>query len=297
LAKKENYQDMLRRVFSEFDLKGGNVGLGNHVWGSTITQIATLLKNPRFLRADGLMDNLRIIKDGEEIERLTKAATITDQVMEKVVPKIEKGVTQKELELEVELEGRRLGASDVSFPPTAGFVKSDSEVSRNPFTYPREKGLVAGTSVAFDIGLVVDGYCSDFGRSFHFGPASAEVKKGYEALQQSVIETVEKIRDSCIRACEVFPELEKVLDRLGYGDYLRARLSTKNLGHNIGVEVHEPPWLSPEYEEVLHENMVMALEPKLWHAGEYYLRVEDIVLIGPKKTEFLTNFDRSLFQL
>lgn len=297
LAKTENYQDMLRKVISDFHLKGRNVGLGNHVWGSTITQIATLLKNPRFLRADGLMDDLRMIKDGEEIGRLRKTATLTDQVMEKVVPKIEKGVTQKELELEVELEGRRLGASDVSFPPTAGFVKSGSEVSRNPFTYPREKGLVAGTSVAFDIGFVVDGYCSDFGRSFHFGSASAEVKKGYEALQQSVIETAEKMREGCIRVCDVFPALEKVLDRLGYGDYLRARLSTKNLGHNIGVEVHEPPWLSPEYEEVLRENMVMALEPKLRNAGEYYLRVEDIVLIGPKKTEFLTNFDRSLFQL
>lgn len=297
LAKKENYRDMLRKVISEFDLKRGNIGLGNHVWGSTVTQIATLLKNPRFLRADGLMDDLRMIKDDEEIERLRKSAMLTDKVMEKVVPNIEKGVTQKELELEVELEGRRLGASDVSFPPTAGFVKSDSEVSRNPFAYPLEKGLVAGTSVAFDIGFVVDGYCSDFGRSFHFGSASTEVKKGYEALQQSVIETVEKMRDGCIRVCDVFPALEKVLDKLGYGDYLRARLSTKNLGHNIGVEVHEPPWLSPEYEDVLRENMVMALEPKLWHAGEYYLRVEDMVLIGPKKTEFLTKFDRSLFQL
>lgn len=297
LAKKENYQDMLRRVISDFDLEGRNIGLGNHVWGSTITQIATLLKNPRFLRADGLMDDLRMIKDVEEIDRLRKSATLTDQVMEKVVPKIEEGVTQKELELEVELEGRRLGASDVSFPPTAAFVKSGSEVSPSPFTYPREKGLAQGTSVAFDIGLVVDGYCSDFGRSFYFGPANAEVKKGYEALQQSVIETVDEIRDGGTRACEVFPALEKVLDRLGYGDYLRARLSTKNVGHNIGVEVHEPLWLSPEYEDVLRKNMVVALEPKLWHAGEYYLRVEDIVLIGPKKTEFLTNFDRNLFQL
>lgn len=243
------------------------------------------------------MDDLRMIKDVEEIDRLRKSATLTDQVMEKVVPKIERGVTQNELELEVELEGRRLGASDVSFPPTAAFVKSGSEVSPSPFAYPREKGLVQGTSVAFDIGLVVDGYCSDFGRSFYFGPANAEVKKGYEALQQSVIETVDEIRDGGTRACEVFPALEKVLDRLGYGDYLRARLSTKNVGHNIGVEVHEPPWLSPEYEDVLRKNMVVALEPKLWHAGEYYLRVEDIVLIGPKKTEFLTNFDRNLFQL
>jgi Xaa-Pro aminopeptidase len=91
--------------------------------------------------------------------------------------------------------------------------------------------------------------------------------------------------------------LEKTLDRLGYGDYLRARLPMRNLGHNIGVEVHEPPWLSPEYDENLCKGMVMALEPKLWHAGEYYLRVEDIVLVGSKKTEFLTGFDRGLFQL
>jgi Xaa-Pro dipeptidase len=71
----------------------------------------------------------------------------------------------------------------------------------------------------------------------------------------------------------------------------------KSVGHNIGVEVHEPPWLDPDYDQMLQSNMVMAIEPKLWHAGEYYLRVEDIVLVGKKKTEFLTNFDRELFQL
>ena len=103
--------------------------------------------------------------------------------------------------------------------------------------------------------------------------------------------------DGSMRVCDLYPTLERVLDRLGYGDYLRARLKTRTLGHQIGVEVHEPPWLSPAYEEPLHANMVMALEPKVWHAGEYYLRVEDIVLVGKRKSEFLTNFDRELFQL
>jgi Xaa-Pro aminopeptidase len=91
--------------------------------------------------------------------------------------------------------------------------------------------------------------------------------------------------------------LERTLEGLGYGEYLRTRLSNRNLGHNIGVEVHEPPWLSPAYNEPLQENMVMALEPKVWHAGEYYLRVEDLVLVGPRKTEILTKFDRDLFQM
>ena len=71
----------------------------------------------------------------------------------------------------------------------------------------------------------------------------------------------------------------------------------KSVGHNIGVEVHEPPWLNPENEVPLQSNMVLAVEPKLWHTGEYYLRVEDIVLIKSRRAEFLTNFDRELFRL
>ena len=84
---------------------------------------------------------------------------------------------------------------------------------------------------------------------------------------------------------------------LGYGDYLRARLPTGILGHSIGIEVHEHPWIGPDCGEVLRTGMVLALEPKLWRAGEYYLRVEDVVLVGAQGSEFLTEFDRTLFQL
>jgi Xaa-Pro dipeptidase len=291
------YGELVRKSISRPSSKPISVGLGDHVWGSTIVQIAKVLKGARFYAAEALMDHVRMIKDSGEVERLRKVASLTDKVVETVVPQIEEGVKQHELELKVESLGRLLGASNVSFQPTVGFVKSGSEVSPNPFTYPKEKGLKPKTSIAFDIGFVMDGYCSDFGRSFYFGPAGTEVKKGYEALQQSMLETVDKMHAGSMRVCDVFPAFEKTLDRLGYGGYLRARLKTGNVGHNIGVEVHEPPWLSPDYDEVLHENMVIAIEPKLWHAGEYYLRAEDIVLVGKNKTTFLTNFDRELFQL
>jgi len=61
--------------------------------------------------------------------------------------------------------------------------------------------------------------------------------------------------------------------------------------------VHEYPWLGPDFDEVLRENMVIAIEPKLWLPGEYYLRLEELVLVGKKQSEFLTNFDRELFVL
>jgi len=293
----ETYGKLVKEIITSMRGGEGNIALGDHVWGSTVAHLSKLRRRIRFLPGGPLMARVRVIKDFGEIERLRKAAELTDRVVEKTVPRIKRGVTQKELGLTVEFEGKLLGASDVSFPPTVGFVKSGSEISPNPFTYPAGKGLISGSSIAFDVGFVLDGYCSDFGRSFYYGPASIMVKEAYEALQQSVVEVVDDMYDGSMRVCDVFPHIEKTLDRLGYGNYLRARLPTGNVGQSIGVEVHEPPWLSPTYDETLQAGMVMALEPKLWHAGQYYLRVEDIVLVGHRKSEFLTNFDRELFQL
>jgi Xaa-Pro aminopeptidase len=297
VGDKEDHGRMIQNALKELDLSGKNVGVGDHVWGSTFVELSRALKNPCFFKAEHLMDNIRMIKDSGEIQKLRKVAELTDKAVAAVVPRIKKGATQRQLRIELEFEGKRLGASDVSFPPWIAYVKSGSEVSSTLVTVPVDEGLKARTSIAFDNGFVVDGYCSDFGRSFYFGPTSTEVKKGYEALQHAVVETVDKMKEGSMRVCDVFPLVERSLDTSGYGDYLRARLPMKSVGHNIGVEVHEPPWLDPKYDDLLRSNMVMAVEPKLWKAGEYYFRVEDIVLVGKKKTEFLTKFGRDIFQL
>jgi Xaa-Pro aminopeptidase len=296
-GEKDSFEKLIRNVLSDFDLKAKRIGIGDHLWGSTLLELIKALKGPAFLKAEHIMDHVRMVKDSGEVERLRKAAALTDKAVEAVVPKIREGVTERELRIEVESQGKFLGATDVSFAPWVGFVKSGSKKTEDPTGYPINKGLVPGASIAFDVGFVLDGYCSDFGRSFYLGPADRKVKKGYEALQQSVEATVDRMRAGSMRMCDVFPSVENTLDKLGYGDYLRARLPTKSIGHNIGVEVHEPPWLDPENEDLLMANMVMAIEPKLWNAGEYYFRVEDIVLVGQRKTEFLTKFDRELFQL
>jgi Xaa-Pro aminopeptidase len=217
--------------------------------------------------------------------------------MEKVIGEVEGGTTQRELRLVIEMVGRQAGAQDVSFPPTGGFVKSGSEPADEPFNFPQDSGLVAGTSIAFDVGFVMDGYCSDWGRSMYWGPVGENIRKGYVALQRAVVETVDKMHEGSMKVCDIFPSIEAFLDEDGYGDYLRARLPHGSVGHQIGVEVHEGPWLKPVNQHELQEGMVMCLEPKLWRAGEYYLRVEDMVLIHKDRAEFLTNYDREQFQL
>jgi Xaa-Pro dipeptidase len=297
LERGEEYKPVVEKVASDLSWEGGRIGVGDHVWGSTWLEIAREFKGSKFRSAEAFMDHLRMIKEPGEIELLRKVGRLTDEVMERIIPSVKDGVTQRELRLEIEMVGRKMGASDISFPPTGGFVKSGSEASENPFTYPRDEGLVPGCSIAFDVGFVMDGYCSDWGRSVYWGPAGEEVSKGYAALQQAVQETVDEMHAGSMRVCDVFPNIEEVLDEEGYGDYLRARLPHGSVGHQIGVEVHEPPWLKPENDDLLQAGMVMCLEPKIWHAGEYYLRVEDMVLIHPDRAEFLTDYDRELFQL
>jgi Xaa-Pro aminopeptidase len=157
--------------------------------------------------------------------------------------------------------------------------------------------LERGTSIAFDVGFVVEGYCSDWGRSFYLGEPEENVSKAYAALQTAVLETIGAVGEDIHRVNEFFPHIEKVLDREGFGNYLRARLPNGMVGHQIGVEVHEDPWLMPGNSQELVDGMVFCVEPKLWLKGEYYLRVEDMILIKNGEAESLTNYDRMKFIL
>jgi len=288
---------LLRQALRDLDANGGGVAIGHGPGGRPAEVLREAAGDADLREAAGLMAALRVLKEPEEVRRLRAVARLTDQVFDAIVPRIREGMTQGDLEAEIALQGKRLGAEGVSFSPAAIYTKSGSEPAPEPFVYPREKGLVAGTAIAFDFGFVKDGYCSDFGRSLYFGDAPAHIREAYAALQQSVVETVGRMRDGSMRMCDLFPAVEASLDARGYGGYLRARLPDGVLGHNIGIEVHEDPWMRPDRPEPIRAAMVMAMEPKLWHSGEYYLRVEDLVLVGEDGAEFLTQASRDVFQL
>jgi len=293
----EDFRPHVKEIIGDLVDEPGKVGVGEYTWGSMVLEVARYCKGAKFRSAEDILDDLRMIKEPEEIERLRKAAELTDGVMAEIVGEIEEGVTQKAISLSIETLGRLSGASDVSFPTTAGFTKSGSEPTESPFNYEEDEGLERETSIAFDIGFVLDGYCSDWGRSVYFGPADDNIARAYEVLMSAVVETMDAIGEDVHRINELYPSIEAVCDREHYGDYLRARLTTGLVGHQIGVEVHEDPWLKLSDGRELQDGMVFCLEPKLWHNGEYYLRVEDMVLIKNGRAEALTTYDREQFQL
>jgi len=272
------------------------IGIGEYTWGSLVLAVANYSRGAKFRSAEGLMDKMRMIKDSYEIEKLKRVAKLTEAVMGKVIDEIDEETTSQGLNLKIEHLGRGLGATDVSFPTTAGFCKSGSEPV-GVFNYEPEQKLETKTAIAFDIGFVLDGYCSDWGRSVYYGEPEEHIEKAYPALMTAVVETIDAMGDEVQRVDQIFDHIEKVCDREGYKDRLLERLPNRMVGHQIGIEVHEDPWLKPGSPQELVDGMVFCVEPKLWHKGEYYLRVEDMVLIKNGKAESLTTFDRELFQL
>ncbi len=284
---------VLRRL-----LPGRRVGIGPAPAEEYLSRLVhSVLPRPQVENADPLGEEMRYRKDEDEVSCLRRAARLCDRAMGEITRHIRPGVTQAELQEMVARIGADAGAEDVSFSPTAGFVQSGTEAGDDPFVYPQDEGLLPGTSIAFDFGFVVDGYCSDFGRSFYCGPAPEHIASAYRALQESQMHLISRMQPGQLLLSELFDVMEEALDARGYGDYLRARLPERGLGHQIGVDLHEPPHLRPGSEVTLQPGMVMAIEPKLWMPGEYYLRVEDIVHITEEGPEILTTYDRDEFAL
>ncbi|MGD0802631.1 MAG: Xaa-Pro peptidase family protein [Candidatus Bathyarchaeia archaeon] len=291
------YGDLIKKIIMDLGVKTGRIAIGDFCWGSTSLEIAKACAGSRFRVGEGLLDQIRMIKEPEEVAKLKKSAEVTESVMTLIYPRIVEGLTQKNLQIMMEMMGRGLGATDTSFPPTGGYLKTGTIPSDDPFIYPKEAGLTKGTSIAFDFGLVVDGYCSDWGRSLYYGQPRSDILQAYQALQLAVVQAGDVVGSEITHLCDFYPYIEKALDKQGYGNFLRNRLKTGIIGHQIGVEVHEDPWLKPDATQLLVEGMVFCLEPKLWSKGEYYLRVEDMILISNGKAEFLTTSSRDHFQV
>ncbi len=313
MAKPDGWQGAAGLVWANFGPSGSfrqwlsalavekepkKIGIGANLDLQTQLALFDVGGGIEFVDASHWLDESRAIKDPDEIEKMRAVAKLTDDAMMVVVRNLADGVSMDELALLIEMEGRRRGASNVSFSPFAGYMKlgegSPDDITNVPF----DQGLMPNTAICFDVGFVLNGYSSDWGRSVYWGKCPSHIRDAYRALVDSMLETVAQLHDGSMRACDVYPAIEKSLDKRGFGDPMRLRLAQhKVMGHSIGVEVHESPWLGPASDFVLREGMTIAIEPKLWVPGEYYLRLEEIVLIGKTSSEFLTNFARSLFEL
>ena len=239
-----------------------------------------------------LVETMRMRKDADEIAAMRKVAEFTDFCMGEIVKILKPGITGWEVECRLNELAVEHGCCDIPFTPSCTFSKFGVPFGQIAKDTPLEPGM----SIAFDNGFVMDGYCSDFGRSFFCGKAPERVAGAYKALQTAQQELLAKIKPG-VSMSITFDSLHESLKRFGYENDLRNYANIGMMGHQIGIEVHEEPWLHNGSEDIFKPGMIMCIEPKILLDGEVFMRVEDMVLITEDGCESLTKFDRDLYEL
>ncbi len=289
----DQFEDMLTKI-----IDGKKIGIGRDCDTWFKNTLSVVDKDIETINVETLFDDIRRIKDEDEIRRMAKLAKFTDDAVMYVCKHLKPGMSQFEAEKMIMDYGLLNGMQDLSFPPTCGFKTrgSDNALTIEPFENDRK--LTEGTMIAFDIGYMDQGYCSDWGRSVYYGKAPELVKKGYEALQAGEVYMVSQIKPHVTKFGDLYGYICDKVEELGYYDYLRFKRDEEGgNGHHIGSEVHEVPFLIPGNDLVLEPGMIFCSEPKMFFKGEGYMRVEDMILVTEDGAEFLTNFPRDLFEI
>ncbi len=262
------------------------VGIGAKTNGRTVIELLDVFSQPDLRDISPLINRMRRIKTAEELALMASAALIADTAMAAVTEKIRPGISERDVAEEVDHQMSLAGSRTPSFDTGAWSIG----VGLNRYADARISSdtIVAGTSVSFDFGAVVDGYCSDFGRTVHIGEPTAEFIAGYELVISAQAAGIAAVAAN-VTAASVHHACRDVIVDGGLGDLFRHRT-----GHCIGLDVHERPYISEEDETLLEPGMTFTVEPSLYRSGVIGTRVEDVIVCEAAGGTKLNNYSTDL---
>jgi Xaa-Pro aminopeptidase len=246
------------------------LAVGARLWAETTMQLLRTFDSPALVSAEPLVNRLRRVKSPDELEVMGRAAAIADRTMAAVQVRVRPGVTMDDLVEEVEHQMRVRGSLAPSFTThvfTGG--ERDRLESRGP---SGGAALRPGDSVLFDFGAVLDGYCSDFGRTVFCGEPPAEYLRAHRVMLDAQEAGRQAARPG-VPCAEVNRACRAPIEDAGYGPFFRHRM-----GHGIGLDVHERPFISVEDQTPLEVGMTFTDEPSIIAPGRVGVRIEDIVV-------------------
>jgi len=262
------------------------VAVGDRVWAETTLNLGRLFGFERLRTGSSLVNDLRRVKTAEELEAMGRACRTVERAMEAVAPRVRPGVSMAELVEEVEYQLRLAGSRTPSFA-THIFTGLDPD-SLDSSTHTARVPLAEGMSVMFDFGGVVDGYCSDFGRTVVAGEPSQELLDAYEVM----LAAYEAGRAACrpgALAREVNAACRAPIEEAGLGPHFRHRM-----GHGIGLDVHERPFVSSEDETPLEAGMTFTDEPSIIIPNAFSIRIENIIVCDEQGGRVLNDYSDAL---
>ncbi|MDO4400547.1 MAG: Xaa-Pro peptidase family protein [Coriobacteriia bacterium] len=218
--------------------------------------------------ADAIL-TLRAQKDAFEVERLKAAQAITDAGFAHIVEFIRPGMTEREVQLELDNYMMAQGADGLAFPT----IIATGAHGSSPHAQPGDAVIAAGDAIVMDFGARKGGYCSDMTRTVFVGEPSAELREAYAVLRRANEECAAMVRAGVVGA-DVHEHAQQVLAEGGFAGKMG-----HGLGHGVGIDIHEDPVLSPRNKEPLPAGAVVTVEPGIYIPGSFGMRLEDCGIV------------------
>ncbi len=233
---------------------------------------------PKFLSAPPIVTQMRSIKDSAEIDALQRAVDVGDAAFSAVAPRIEPGWTERRVALEIESEARSLGAEGLSFPT----IVASGPHGAMPHAQPRDHAIKEGDAVVIDMGVIVDGYCSDLTRTIAVGKPAPKFHEIYDIVFTAQ-RTAEELVRTGMSGEEAHMLAHNVIIEAGYSENFG-----HGLGHGVGILIHEAPRLARLSKDELKDGMVVTIEPGIYITGWGGVRIEDQVVFDKGKARVMS---------
>lgn len=227
------------------------------------------------------IENIRMIKEEFEIEKIKKACEISNKIISDVQRQLRVGITEMEVKKMVDSMLESYGADELAFPTIVAFGSH----SALPHHQPSNQKLENNMPVLIDMGVKVAQYCSDITRSFWFGDKPSDKFLEIEQIVKSAYKSAfEKIDGTPIKARDIDQAARGFISGKGYGQNF-----THTTGHSLGLSIHEQPSVSWSNTTEIIPNIIITIEPGIYILGEFGYRYENTVLITESGAEELTN--------
>ena len=277
-----NFTDISPYDYENFFSFCENVGFEeNYITYAQYKNYMQKYKVNNFEETENMIEKQRMVKDEEEIAKIQKACELTDACFEHLQKFIKIGMTEKEVAYEIENYFLRNGAESLAFETIVASGKNSSK----PHAITTEKTIEKGDPITIDMGCKYQGYCSDMTRTIFAGYVPDRMKPIYDLVLKDQLQTLEDMKEGAII---------RNLSRNVENDFkLYGHNVIHSLGHGVGLDIHEIPYISGKNDNVLKENMVVTDEPGIYLPGEFGIRIEDTVLITKTGCINLTKSDKN----
>ncbi|MFD3158529.1 M24 family metallopeptidase [Haloimpatiens sp. FM7330] len=243
------------------------------------------IKNIDLIPTVGLIESLRYIKDEEEIDNIKEACRIADSAFEKILNFIKPGMKESEVGLELEYYMRKEGASKVGFDTILVSGKKTSLLHGKP----DNKIIEEGDFIILDYGALYNGYISDMTRTIGVGKLDDKQIEIYNLVKKAQEEALKTIKAGIIGKTPD-DKIREIVKQ--YEEYYYA-----GIGHGVGRELHEQPFLGKYCDRILEKNCVITMEPGIYIPGWGGVRIEDTIVVTEDGYERLTKSPKDLIMV